>query len=157
MNKIKKKKWTLIMCSLLITTILSVLSCSSLKKAQDINLIQYDSITHKNVYIFVEIMPQYKGGNRAFMNEFSKKFHYEDNKHEGIQTKLRVQFVIDKKGSLTGARIYNKKYEEITNFEKAGLKAIASMQNWESGKHKNKNVNVLITMSIDIDIQHPNN
>lgn len=117
---------------------------------------QYDSLTEKRVYTFVEKMPQYKGGNRAFLNEFGRKFHYEYKEYEDIQTKLQVQFVIDKKGRLIGARIFGKKYEELTNFEKEALKAITSLQNWEPGKHKNKSVDVILTMTIDVDIRYPN-
>lgn len=131
----------------------SAFSCSSLKNVQDNELMQYDSLTRKMVYTFVEKMPQYKGGNIAFIDEFGRKFHYEFEKHEDIQTRLRVQFVIDKKGALIGARIYNKKYEELTNFEKEGLKTITSIQNWESGKRKKENVNVMLTMVIDVDLR----
>lgn len=131
----------------------SAFSCSSLKNVQDNEFMQYDSLTRKMVYTFVEKMPQYKGGNIAFIDEFGRKFHYEFEKHEDIQTRLRVQFVIDKKGALIGARIYNKKYEELTNFEKEGLKTITSIQNWESGKRKKENVNVMLTMVIDVDLR----
>lgn len=131
----------------------SAFSCSSLKNVQDNGFMQYDSLTRKMVYTFVEKMPQYKGGNIAFIDEFGRKFHYEFAKHEDIQTKLRVQFVIDKVGLLIGARIYNKKYKELTNFEKEALRTINSMQNWESGTHNNMNVDVIVTMVIDVDIR----
>ncbi len=136
--------------------VFSAFSCSSLKNVEDNGFMQYDSLTCKMVYTFVEKMPQYKGGNIAFMNEFGRKFHYEFEKHEDIQTKLRVQFVINKKGFLIGARIYNKKFEEFTNFEKEALRIISSLQNWEFGKHNNKNVDVIITMVIDVDLLYSN-
>lgn len=115
------------------------------------DLVQYDSITRKNVYTFVEKMPYYQGGNRAFMNDFSKNFHFTFKEHEDIQTKLRVQFVITRKGRLIGGRIYDKKESELTSFEKEGLRALRSMQNWEPGKHHNENVDVIITRVIDVD------
>lgn len=146
-----KKKWILGKLSLLVLFMFTALSCSSLKNVQDNGLMQYDSLTRKMVYTFVEKMPQYKGGNIALMNELGRKFHYEFEKYEDIQSKLRVQFVIDKKGFLIGARIYNKKYEELTDFEKEGLRTLTSLQNWESGKHNNKNVDVILTMAIDVD------
>lgn len=151
--RVRKKELVLNRWVLLMVIMFSAFSCSSLKNVQDNELMQYDSLTRKMVYTFVEKMPQYKGGNIAFIDEFGRKFHYEFEKHEDIQTRLRVQFVIDKKGALIGARIYNKKYEELTNFEKEGLKTITSIQNWESGKRKKENVNVMLTMVIDVDLR----
>lgn len=151
--RVRKKELVLNRWVLLMVIMFSAFSCGSLKNVQDNEFMQYDSLTRKMVYTFVEKMPQYKGGNIAFIDEFGRKFHYEFEKHEDIQTRLRVQFVIDKKGALIGARIYNKKYEELTNFEKEGLKTITSIQNWESGKRKKENVNVMLTMVIDVDLR----
>ena len=96
-------------------------------------------------------MPNYKGGDIALMADFDKYFHYKFQTNEDIQTKLRVQFVIDTKGRLIGARIYDKKPETLTNFEKAGLKALVLLQSWEAGKHNGKNVNVILTRIINVD------
>jgi len=123
-------------------------SCYSIKGQQE-NL-QYDSLTQRNVYVFVEKMPYYNGGEVAFMTDFCEKFQYDFSESEDIHTKLRVQFVIDTAGLLIGARIYNKTADELTTFEKAGLKALNLMQNWQAGKHNNKLVNVLITKTIHI-------
>lgn len=154
--RVRKKELVLNRWGLLMVIMFSAFSCSSLKNVQDNELMQYDSLTRKMVYTFVEKMPQYKGGNIAFIDEFGRKFQYEFEKHEDIQTKLRIQFVIDKKGLLISARIYNKKFEELTNFEKEALKTIYSLQNWESGKHNNKNVDVILTMVIDGDHLYSN-
>lgn len=138
-------------CNLLIILIFSVFSCCSIKPQQEDKFVQYDDLSRKYVYTFVEQMPNYKFGNNAFMTDFIKYFHYNFQADEDIQTKLRVQFVVDTRGCLIGARIYNKKTEELTSFEKAGLKALGLMQSWEAGKHNNKNVNVIITRTINID------
>ncbi len=114
------------------------------------DLAQYDSLTHRNVYTFVEKMPRYKGG-QSFLNDFGKIFHLSSEAHEEMQTKLRVQFVITKEGQLIGARICDKSEEEYTGFEKDGLKTLNSMQNWEAGMHNNKAVDVLLTMVIHVD------
>ena len=127
-------------------------SCHSVKCQQE--NVQYDSLTRKNVYVFVEKMPDYNGGEVAFINEFSKNFQYTFSESEDIKTRLQVQFVIDVKGHLIGARIYNKTVDELTTFEKAALKAINLMQDWQVGRHNNKLVNVLITKTIHIDLNN---
>jgi len=136
--------------NLLIFAIFCLYSCHSVKGQQ------YDSLTQQNVYTFVEKMPDYKGGDRTFMADFNKHFQYDfsTNDKEPIQTKLRVQFVVDTKGRLIGARIYDKKADELTDFEKAGLKALSLMQSWQAGEHNGKLVNVLITRVIHIDYRN---
>jgi hypothetical protein len=132
-------------------------SCYSVKGQKENNLVKYDSLTQQKVYTFVEKMPNYKGGDDAFMADFGKYFQYDFSKHnkEPVQTKLQVQFVIDTEGRLTGARIYNKTaIGELTAFENAGLKALNLMQNWQSGKHNGKSVNVLMTRIIHIDLNY---
>ena len=153
----RENRWVLNKFSLFIVIMVSIFSCTPLKNVQSSNLVQYDTLTNRNVYTFVENMPQYKGGTRAFMNEFGKRFHYEFKEHEDIQSKLRVQFVIDRKGALIGARIIDKKNAELSNFEKEGLKTIMAMPNWEPGKQHNENVDVILTMIIDVDSQQLNN
>ena len=127
-------------------------SCHSAKNQQE-NL-QYDSLTQKNVYVFVEKMPNYNGSEEAFMTDFSKKLQSTFSESMEIKKRLQVQFVIDAKGNLIGARIYNKTEDELTTFEKAALEALNLMQNWQAGKHNNKFVNVLITKTINIDLNN---
>ena len=138
--------------NLLFIIMFCLFSCHSVKCEQE--NVQYDSVTQKNVYIYVERMPEYNGGKVAFLNDFSKNFQYTFSENEDIKTKLQVQFVIDDKGHLIGARIYNKTMDELSNFEKSGLKALNLMQDWQAGMHNNKLVNVLITMTIHIDLNN---
>ena len=141
-------------CSLLIFMLFCLCSCHSVKGQQE--NVKYDSLTQLNVYTFVEKMPMYKGGDMAFIADFSRRFQHDfsENDKEPIQTKLRVQFVIDTEGHLIDARIYNKKAEELTDFENAGLRTLNLMQDWQSGEHNGKSVNVLITELINIDFNH---
>lgn len=139
--------------NLFIIIIFSAFSCSSIKSQQENKHVQYDDLSRKYVYIVVEKMPVYKNGEKDFLDDFIKSFHYDYSQHlnENIQTMLRLQFVIDTKGHLIGARIYDKKPETLTNFEKAGLKTIVMLQSWEAGKHNGKNVNVILTRIINVD------
>ncbi|MDR0864021.1 MAG: hypothetical protein LBO74_03700 [Candidatus Symbiothrix sp.] len=138
---------------LLIIIMFCFCSCHSIKGQQENNFTKYDSITQRNVYFNIEKMPIYRGGNVAFLNDFGNYFHYDYSQYldEDIQTKLYVQFVIDTEGHLIGARIYNKGTDNLTPFEKAGLKALNLMQDWQSGEYNGKLVNVLLTRMIHID------
>jgi hypothetical protein len=149
----RERLWVINECNLLILMIFCLCSCHSVKGQQDSDFAKYDSLTQKNVYLFVEKMPDYNGGDRAFMADFGKLFNYDFaiNAQEPIQTKLRVQFVVNTEGHLIGARICGKKADELTDFEKAGLKALNLMQSWQSGEHNGKLVNVLMTKIIHVD------
>lgn len=141
-------------CSLLITIIcFFVFSCTCTNKHKETNCVVYDKLSKKKVYVFVEKMPEYKGGDNAFTSDFLKVFHYKFQANENIQTKLQIQFVVDKKGHLVNPRIYNKKTEQLTSFEKKGLEAINLMQNWKAGKCRDKNVDVIITRVIHVDFR----
>jgi len=139
---------------LLIFIMFCLCSCYSVKGQQE--NAKYDTLTQQNVYAFVEKMPNYEGGDMAFIADFNKHFQYDFsiNGKELIQTKLRVQFVVDTKGRLIGARIYYKSADKLTDFEKAGLKALNLMQSWQAGEHNGKLVNVLITKVINIDYRN---
>jgi hypothetical protein len=137
--------------NLLIIIMFSAFSCSSLKNQQESKLVQYDNLTGRYVYTFVEQMPNYKGGDIALVTDFAKYFHYNFQPNEDVQTKFEVQFVIDTKGHLIGARIYNKGTKILTKFEKSGLKALALLQSWEAGKYNGKNVNVILIKTINVD------
>lgn len=85
------------------------------------------------------------------MPEQNTNLHKQHYENYGLNFPgTRVQFIIDAKGSLIGARICDKKAETLTNFEKAGLKALELLQSWDAGKHNNKKVNVIITKTINI-------
>ena len=83
----------------------------------------------------------------------AKSFSTHFSESEEIKTRLQVQFVIDVKGHLTGARICNKTLNELSTFEKAVLKALTLMQDWQAGRYNNKSVNVLMTKTIHVDLK----
>ena len=133
---------------LLFIMMTGVFSCKSLEDKQEYT--QYDKITRKNVYIFVEEMPKYKGGEVVFLKELVNNIQYVFSGNANFQTRVQVQFVIDEKGHLTGARIYGKEPDALSDFEKAVLKALCLTNDWQAGRHNGKSVNVLLTMPINI-------
>ena len=52
-----------------------VFSCNSVKSQQTNDSTQYDNLTKKYEYTFVEQMPNYKGDDSAFMKDFINCFH----------------------------------------------------------------------------------
>ncbi len=116
MHKLVHKKYMLIFIGM------PICFCSFAKSLQESSLVTYNELTQKYVYIFVEEMSSYKDGDMAFISDFNKNFQYCSSQYpeNNIQTMLQIQFIIDSRGNLIGARIYNKSAEELTNFEKQG-------------------------------------
>ena len=133
---------------LLFVILTGLFSCKSLEHKQEIT--QYDIITRKNVYVVVEEMPKYKGGEGVFLKELVDHIQYVASENNIPQTSVQVQFVIDKKGHLIGARIYSKESDALSDFEKAVLKALCSLNDWQAGRQNGKPVNVLLTKTINI-------
>ena len=133
---------------LFLAIITGLFSCKSLEHKQENT--QYDKISRKNVYIFVEEMPCYKGGDVVFLKELANNIQYVYSENDNLQTRVQVQFVIDKKGHLIGARIYGKESDALSDFEKAVLKALCLTNDWQAGRQNGKPVNVLLTKTINI-------
>ena len=137
---------------LLFAIITGMFSCKSLEHKQEYT--QYDKITRKNVYMVVEEMPQYKGGEGVFLKELANNVQYVYSENDNLQTRVQVQFVIDKKGQLIGARIYGKESDALSELEKAVLKALCQTKDWQAGRQNGKPVNVLLTKAINICPNH---
>lgn len=140
------------MFCLLFAIISGVYSCKSLEHKQEYT--QFDEITRKNVYIVVEEMPQYKGGEGVFLKELANNVQYVYSENDNLQTRVQVQFVIDQNGHLIGARIFGKESDASSDFEKAVLKALNLTNDWQAGRQNGKPVNVLLTKAINICPNH---
>ncbi len=108
---------------------------------------EYDKVTEKTVYLYIEKMPIYKNGLSDFHKDIANNINYKDT----YQTKIVLEFVIDKKGFLIGERIYNKNLKDLTLFEISCLKSLKNLQNWKPGTINNKKVNVKMKIPIHID------
>lgn len=105
---------------------------------------QNSSESGPDVFIVVETMPTFPGGNPQ--NWIAKNIKYPaiaiDN---GIQGKVFVQFVIEKDGSITDTKVIRGVDASLDN---EALRVIKTMPNWNPGKQKGNAVRVLYTMPI---------
>ena len=119
-----------------------LLSCNSSILLSSGPTVKYDKRTNLEVCSFTDKMPSYRGGYTAFLHDFSANFQYSNQIDNNIQTNIVVQYVINKKGRLVGARI----------FDKAVLEALEKVQDWTPGEYHHKKVNVIIKQTIQIDM-----
>jgi len=107
---------------------------------------EYDKVVKKKVYVFVDEMPSYPGGNEAITGFFIDNFKYPDQ--DQFQASFQLEFVIDNDGKLIGARISNKSSTELTEAEKEALRVLNLMPKWNPGKCIGKNVPVLMFLPL---------
>jgi hypothetical protein len=129
-----------------------LLSCNSSILLSSGPTVKYDKRTNLEVCSFTDKMPSYRGGYTTFLHDFSTNFQYSNQIDNNIQTNIVVQYVINKKGRLVGARIFNKEDKDLSCFDKAVLEALEKVQNWTPGEYHHKKVNVIIKQTIQIDM-----
>lgn len=98
----------------------------------------YDSVSKQAIYIFVEHMPQYPGGQWALMQYLTN--HFKPSKQDYFQANFMVEFVVDKKGKVIAPRIKGKSKEKLTKTETKLLQVLKKMPVWTPGKCNQQNV-----------------
>ncbi len=101
--------------------------------------------------IFVEQMPNYKGGNDALLKFLGGNIRYPElAKRAGIEGKVMVEFVIDKQGKVRNARVLR---GIGAGCDEEAIRVINMMKDWEPGKQAGKPVNVKMVIPIHFKLQ----
>lgn len=111
----------------------------------------YDYVLCDTVYLLVEEMPVYKNGEMDFVTDFNKGLQYDYTATDGLQTSVRIKFVVDKKGRLMNPQIEGKTHDELTPLDTACLNSLSALQEWSCGKKNGVPVNVLCKRIIRVD------
>lgn len=104
-----------------------------------------------DVFIIVEDMPEYPGGEQALRQFIADNVRYPVSAAEnGIQGRVYVQFVVEKDGSIGRAKIVRGVDPSV---DAEALRVINASPNWKPGKQKGKNVAVSYTVPINFQLQ----
>jgi len=124
------------------------MACSTSKTNVEVNKsnshVAYDSITNLIVHdlYFLDRQPTFpERGYEGFVSYIIR--NYEDTSQAGIYHKVKIKFVIDKKGHLIGARIAERQEDNCCDEEEKIIKILESSPLWEPGVYKGKDINVL--------------
>ena len=108
----------------------------------------------KNAFDVVEQMPQFPGGPTAMMQFLSTNVKYpKDAFEQGIQGRVIASFVVERDGSITGARIARGIHPSL---DAEALRVIGSMPKWEPGIQNGETVRVKYTVPITFRLQGDN-
>ena len=99
------------------------------------------------VFIMVEKMPSYPGGNEALMEYLKTEPKHPDSNNR-ITGKIYIQFTIDQTGKVTNPRILRGLSPE---YDKEALRVINNMPDWIPGEQNGKKVKVVITKGISFE------
>ena len=103
--------------------------------------------TDDQVFMVVEQMPEFPGGEQALRDFIAKAIVYPKIAMEnGIQGKVFVTFIINKNGSVSNTKIA-RGVDPI--LDKEALRVVNSMPIWKPGKQKGKDVAVSYTIPIN--------
>ena len=103
-----------------------------------------------HVFLHVDHVPQYPGGNEALQTDITTILKYPKAAiKNGSTGKVHVMFTIDKTGEITNARIYKGVGEPLN---KEALSAVNQLdKKWKPGKQEGKTANMSISMLFEFE------
>lgn len=100
----------------------------------------------ENVFIAVEVMPEFPGGTTAMMEYLSKSVKYpSDALAVKITGKVYVSFVINENGKVTDVKVLR---GIGTSCDKEAIRVVSEMPDWTPGTQNEKPVKVKYTLPI---------
>ena len=106
-----------------------------------------DDLKGTPVFEVVEQMPEYPdGGMAGLMEYFKKNMRYpEAAKEAGMQGRVTVQFVVNKDGSISGAKVLR---SVEPDFDAEAIRLVNAMPKWKPGMQDGKPVPVKFTVPV---------
>ena len=99
-----------------------------------------------SVICAVEEMPQFPGGDRALYLCIAKELHYPLlAKHEGVEGKVKVEFVVTKNGKVTDIQVIN---GIGYGCDAEAIRVFKLLPDWIPGKKNGIPVNVRVTFPL---------
>lgn len=105
-----------------------------------------------DVYIVVEHMPEFPGGQDSLIRYISSHMVISDNAQEtGVSGRIYVTFVVDKSGKVRDAAVRRGLTAEL---DAEAVRVIKSMPNWKPGTQRDVPVNVQMNIPISVVIRN---
>ena len=115
-------------------------------------LVDEDRAADDELYIIVDAMPEFPGGQQALMNYLGANVRYPEAAQEkGIQGRVICQFVINKDGSIVDVRVVSSGGDP--SLDKEALRVVKNMPNFIPGKLHGKPVRVRYTLPINFRLE----
>jgi len=110
-----------------------------------------DSTKNQDIFITVETMPEYPGGEQTRLSFLANNIRYpKEEMAIGIQGTVYVQFVIEKDGSISNTKILR---GVSSNIDKEVIRVVKLMPNWKPGTQKGEAVRAQFNMPVRFILQ----
>lgn len=112
---------------------------------------QNEETQSDQVFMMVEEMPQFPGGEKALREFITSNIRYPKEAQEnGIQGRVYVTFVIDTLGSVVDAKIAR---GVDPSLDKEALRVVRELPKWQPGKQRGELVKVAYTVPISFALE----
>ena len=112
-------------------------------------------IDKEGVYNNAEVMPEFPGGQDALANYVNNHVEYPQQAIDDNTTgTVKVSFVIDENGKVTGAQLMNGDGAKIgKGLDEEALRVVNNMPAWKPGKVKGKSVKTKLELPITFQLE----
>ena len=110
-----------------------------------------DESDEPEVYMIVEQMPEFPGGEAELLGFISRNIHYpEEAKKKGIQGRVFIGFIIEKDGSVSNVRNLRGVNSEL---DAEAMRVVKSMPKWKPGMQNGEAVRVSYLIPINFKLE----
>lgn len=103
------------------------------------------------IFVVVEKMPRFPGGDKALMNYLANNVHYpEKAKKQGTQGTVYLHFVINKDGSVSDVKVLRGVSPEL---DAEAVRVVKAMPKWIPGEQKGQKVRVAFNLPIKFSLK----
>ena len=135
-----------------------LLSSEDNQRVAQVQVYTPPAVTHEeeeespqHIFVVVEEMPEFPGGNAALMSFIAKAIKYPVVAQEnGIQGRVTCTFVVNQDGSIVDAQVAR---GIDPSLDKEAIRVINSMPKWKPGKQRGKPVRVKFTLPVTFRLQ----
>ena len=115
-------------------------------KPAEVKQVVKTSTQGEEIFNVVEQMPEYPGGMGELMKFIQRNIRYpKEAQEQGKQGRVIVQFVVEKDGSITDAKIVKSVDPQL---DAEALRIVNAMPNWTPGKQRGKEVRTYFTIPV---------
>jgi TonB family protein len=108
-----------------------------------------NSTDENTIYVKVDKMPEFPGGQVALVKYLSKNIKYPSKyKKDKVNGRVFVSFVVDKTGKVGHAKVVKSLNEEC---DKEAIRVISMMPNWIPGEKDGSKVNVQFGLPVNFE------
>ena len=113
-----------------------------------------EPVNPDSIYTVVQVMPYFPNGTDALFEYLRNNTRYPEScRKDSIQGRVIVNFVVEKDGSISGAKIVRSVHEQL---DAEALRVVKSMPKWIPGKQRGKEVRVKYNIPVSFTLDGSN-